>query len=968
MGIKYYIGSGSDWDTNANWSTTSGGSADTTVPGNGDTATFDVNSGACTIDATMTTAGVTLDVKSDYAATLDCATYAFTAAAATVAGGTVDTGTNTFTCAGLLTVSGGTFNAADGTLDCNDGVTISGGTFEMPSGTMTVAGDMNTSGTPTIDHNSGTIRFDGGGRTHKLQHSTPSFSTVDFAVGSTQSAVIRGFHVESVTCAAAYSGMGGEYFTCSSTGTNYYVWYRLDGSGSDPAPGGTGIQVDVVTGDSAESVKNKTITAINEKSPYEFFAVSNATTVLYVYTASAGKCTASANGDLTGFSFSTVSEGANAWAIVNLLISSYTNTSTTLMRYGHFKVSGDITLDATHSATGANTEGVKVELTGSGTQNITRSVAAAAFSLECLLINKSGGSVTFGANLTNINLLSSYGSGASERGMKNWRYAFEYAGSGSVDFGTTKISVVGNTPTIKTGGSTNCKFGGGLVIAANNTLTIHWLFSDVYVDGKLELERFVGCHSADSAKYIYYCAGDVSSSNAGGPGAFASAIQLKINGTGAQTITGGAQIVGAMTSHFPAIEVDKPSGTLSLVGKIVVRGDPAFNTYMWKKTAGTIDYGTATISVWIGNNGTSTAMDFGGDEIYSLGFLSAGTKAIEFGSVTCAGHLYLTPASAAVIGPTSNISVKGNIFTAYPIATGSTGVITLIGTASQTIYSLKRLTVTSTSAYTIDATCTQGSSTGIVRGYTSSTVLLVEQTNRTDFTTGANLEQGAVSQNVSAITTPTLSMGTITINKASGTVTLCGKLTLNKSGQDLVIQSGALDLDGHDLAVNDQIALSSTLICKGIETITATTKTWDTSTSTITMKDDTETANMTATLGNSSGGKVILCGNLNFMPGKMHEFHTEDSGTYWLEAQGVLDVPGGTPTKRAVLRSTSGGTQWEISLIAGATVNRIGNKAAIMDCIAFVGAGWKNFHVPGSANGGNNTKQVVFGGMGHGGR
>jgi hypothetical protein len=40
---------------------------------------------------------------------------------------------------------------------------------------------------------------------------------------------------------------GGQYFTFSNTTTDYYVWFTLNGAGADPAPGGTGILVPLLS-------------------------------------------------------------------------------------------------------------------------------------------------------------------------------------------------------------------------------------------------------------------------------------------------------------------------------------------------------------------------------------------------------------------------------------------------------------------------------------------------------------------------------------------------------------------------------------------------------------------------------------------------------------------------------------------------------------------------------------------------
>jgi len=56
----YYVGSPGDWDTAANWSAASGGAGGAGIPGTGDSAIFDVNSGNCTVDAAVTVSNLSL--------------------------------------------------------------------------------------------------------------------------------------------------------------------------------------------------------------------------------------------------------------------------------------------------------------------------------------------------------------------------------------------------------------------------------------------------------------------------------------------------------------------------------------------------------------------------------------------------------------------------------------------------------------------------------------------------------------------------------------------------------------------------------------------------------------------------------------------------------------------------------------------------------------------------------------------
>ena len=61
----------------------------------------------------------------------------------------------------------------------------------------------------------------------------------------------------------------GTYFeyNTSTTGQEFYVWFKVDGAGTDPAPAGrTGIQVDIGTGASVDAVATAVATALDAKS------------------------------------------------------------------------------------------------------------------------------------------------------------------------------------------------------------------------------------------------------------------------------------------------------------------------------------------------------------------------------------------------------------------------------------------------------------------------------------------------------------------------------------------------------------------------------------------------------------------------------------------------------------------------------------------------------------------------------
>jgi hypothetical protein len=110
----------------------------------------------------------------------------------------------------------------------------------------------------------------------------PGFTPIEIKINSDYSAAsvanitreaINGWQLTSIRAVAGNVLPAGSFFTInSSTGSgeiNYYVWYTVDGAGTDPAPlGKIAIKVDVLSTDTAAQINQKTQLAINNK----FFA------------------------------------------------------------------------------------------------------------------------------------------------------------------------------------------------------------------------------------------------------------------------------------------------------------------------------------------------------------------------------------------------------------------------------------------------------------------------------------------------------------------------------------------------------------------------------------------------------------------------------------------------------------------------------------------------------------------------
>lgn len=118
--------------------------------------------------------------------------------------------------------------------------------------------------------------------------------------------------VTSVTCVADVAGsLAGRYFLISAgdSGTNYYIWFKVSGSGSDPAiVGRTGVEIAISTNDSATAVAAAVAAVLN---PMSDFAASSSLAVLTITNALGGLTTDAAAGN-SGFSVSVTTQGGHS--------------------------------------------------------------------------------------------------------------------------------------------------------------------------------------------------------------------------------------------------------------------------------------------------------------------------------------------------------------------------------------------------------------------------------------------------------------------------------------------------------------------------------------------------------------------------------------------------------------------------------------------------------------------------------
>lgn len=115
---KYYINANGDFNTDNNWSLSSGGAPNTTAPGAGDLAVFDAASGVCHLDSAAALDSVML--TAGYDDVLSLGSYAFELTGdLSIYAGDIDAGSAAVLVGGDVLVSGGTFTAGSSVVTLN---------------------------------------------------------------------------------------------------------------------------------------------------------------------------------------------------------------------------------------------------------------------------------------------------------------------------------------------------------------------------------------------------------------------------------------------------------------------------------------------------------------------------------------------------------------------------------------------------------------------------------------------------------------------------------------------------------------------------------------------------------------------------------------------------------------------------------------------------------------------------------
>ena len=814
----------SNWNSTANWSNNA-------VPGSSDTATFDMNCGmSCNATANVAVTMRGLDMKPVYNGTITQA-----------ADQTITLGAN-----GWIQ-SAGTFIGSNANINVNaDGpVEITNGTFTSTSGVFTFIRNLTIGSTVVFNANSGTIRTIGGSsktstisiesaalnifrieKTSSTAHVTISgtLSLKDLAINTSGHALNGGFILISGDLEVRGT-LGGGSATLRLAGNTPQV---IDGISGSRLPnleiassGGTVTLVGTV-----DIERNFTYT-------------SGVVDTLGAVVRFVGGMSMTSTISATGVSFDTLE---------------FLKTSST----AHITISGPI---LTHHLNTLSTDSISInDGTILVTGNLTSRGSTAGGSA---LIRIEGSSNQFidgelNATLPNLEIASTGGT-VTLIGTVEVQRDFTYT-SGVVDTLASKVRFVGGTAMSSTISAAGMNFdtlefgktGSSASITIVGSVATHHLNWD-------NNQPWFPVNSG-----VILVTGDIvtSRSSAGG------STLVKIIGSTNQSIS------GVTNATLPNVEIDSSGGTVTFSGVVSISGDYTY-------TNGTVDYTLATMNftkiqdanidfgpynptVLQLSKGASTTNILSpistDDLIISHSSTAAtfnGSNILVYGDVTTSGSSGVGNSVVRIIGNTNqSITGSGGGFNNLEFeSTG--GTISLFGSFQvRSAGELKMIsgtldpgssTVTSIGSGTLTISMgTTALNNFIAHRSLNSTTQIngtlklngnfeVYSSSGSTYVSGGVVEvsgnmiiggSGGGSYGVSFVgdkeqtwirTSGGRPRGLVTVNKTAGTLTLLSNILLDSGGQDVLVQSGTLNLNGFSLSIDDVLTIQpgGTVQCSG---------------------------------------------------------------------------------------------------------------------------------------------------------
>jgi len=638
---RFWVAAGpSNWNNTANWSNVSGGAGGFSVPVAGDNVSFDGGGlGNCTIDVAVTVATITVNA-------------AYT--------GTISQGANTIATTGAVTFNGGIFSGGSANITFAGGFTITG-TAVFTSTTATLEFQNNAAFTAgTFNHNNGSVRFNRvAGQT--ISGGAETFNNLEFVgngfvinITSGALTVLNTLTISGGSSLTLNTGTvnadGDINISNTATGGGGTALVNIAGSGAQNfiggAAAGQGALPQLTIDKSGGTLNLSNFPSIANNFTYTAGTINPGASNFCFTRATVGAYTLSGSVTLNSISFiantnltATIAGGTTITANGSMTIS---GTANVILNTGTINLLGNLTLTNTGAAGGGT---ATINIAGSSNQNIDGTAIAGNQSLlPIITINSTStvsllGNISFAQNVT-------YTSGIINAGT-------------STSYITNSLTMTGSFSvynlTLNRGANMTLTVAAGTTITATNTLDME--------NGAFNITLNTGTIAVQ---------GNIIDNNTG-VGGGGSAIIL-INGTGAQNISSTGVIY---QGSFPAVTINKTSGTLTFPSLITARGN-------WTYTTGTLDVTTNNSTVVFGLTLTIS----GSQTLNNVDFDAAGnyTYTISAGTtLTVNGNMSMTNANNITLN-TGNINLNGNLnLSNTGLAGGGTAVLSFTGSTNQAI-------------------------------------------------------------------------------------------------------------------------------------------------------------------------------------------------------------------------------------------------------------------------------------------
>jgi hypothetical protein len=655
---RYWVGNGSntDWNTTANWSSSSGGSSGASVPISTDSVYFNSGGlGQCSFDMNISVRRI--EVSSSYTDTLKQNTFTFTVGpgGVSMSGGVFKGGSGNISFTSAFSLTGTTFISTSGTLSLTSHYTFSSGSFSHNNGTVSLLATSTITGSTTfykLFFTSGAYTITSGTVLTVLNElKTTGTSTLSLNVGDIHA---KGdITIENSSLSTTSGGSG--TITINGTAAQIFI-----GGTTDLAGRLCNIVINKPSG--TLSLKQR----INVMEDWSYLAgtidaSTDTSTVVFVGNNGDRRITgthALYNVSLYGVSGGTTTNTVKAGDTLSVLGTLATfSTSPVIIDSGVVAVKGNLTINATYTGNGTGGDGT-ILFNGTGTQTVTGGAGLDEGRVCNVKISKPSGTL-FLKNIFPVQGDWIYVQGTID--------ASTY--SSTVQFTANRVNSVARNLAGKHS-LHNVSFGGTnhspYTINAGDTIT---------VNGELSI---IGSGSATIDNGVINAKGDIANTNSGA--ATGGTGTINICGTSGQILSGG---ISTLQSRFCNIKINKPSGTLTLKQILVASKN-------WTYLQGTIDASTFNSTVVFNSNTARTIT--GKHSLYNvtfstLTFANANTTTITSGdTLTVLGHLRITGAGVVNLN-------AGTITALGDISMGNTGTTTgggsawiyICGTGNQTL-------------------------------------------------------------------------------------------------------------------------------------------------------------------------------------------------------------------------------------------------------------------------------------------